>query len=98
MENVEEHVEHQILNVSFDGEKYNISAGQNTSWVEIAFAFNVVARIFERENIVSKQEFLEKLKQYLNDTQWDEVTDESEPPLPDVEDVDNDILAEADED
>lgn len=89
---------HPIISVAFDGERYNISAGQNTSWAEIAFAFNVVARIFERENIVTRKEFVAKLNQYLTDEQWDEVTDEPEPPLPEVEDLDNDVLAEADDD
>lgn len=88
---------HPIIAVSFDGESYNISVGRNTSWAEVAFAFNVVARIFEREGIISKKEFTDKLLQYVNDKQWDEVK-EPEPPYPEEELVDNDILAEADDD
>lgn len=88
---------HPIISVAFDGERYNISAGQNTSWAEVAFAFNVVARIFDREGIVTKKEFIDKLMQYLNDPQWDEI-EEPEPPYPEEELVDNDILAEADDD
>lgn len=88
---------HPIISVAFDGERYNISAGQNTSWAEVAFAFNVVVRIFDREGIVTKKEFIDKLTQYLNDPQWDEVK-EPEPPYPEEELVDNDVLAEADDD
>lgn len=86
---------HQIISVSFDGENYNILAGQDTSWVEIVFAFNAVARIFDREGIVSKKEFADKFMQYLNDSQWDEV---KEPNYPEEELIDNDVLAEADDD
>lgn len=88
---------HPIISVAFDGERYNISAGQNTSWAEIAFAFNVVARIFDREGIVTKKEFIDKLTQYLNDPQWDEI-EEPEPPYPEEDLIDNDVLAEADDD
>lgn len=88
---------HPIISVAFDGERYNISAGQNTSWAEVAFAFNVVVRIFDREGIVTKKEFIDKLTQYLNDPQWDEI-EEPEPPYPEEEFVDNDVLAEADDD
>ena len=105
MENkTEEQTTHDILSISSTGGNYNIAIGAGCSWAEVAFAINAVARILEREKVVTAKEFVDKIRDYTTDSLYDETFEQVEPvdeedvPLPEVEDLDNDVLAERDDD
>ena len=54
---------------------------KGVSYAEIAFAVSVVARVLERDGVATVSEFMQKIKDYIDDPQWEEVIE------PDTEDV-----------
>lgn len=70
-----------IIKVTFDGNIYSVTADKGVSYAEIAFAVSVVARVLERDGVATVSEFMQKIRDYIDDPQWEEVIE------PDTEDV-----------
>lgn len=67
-----------IVSVSFNETtgKYDICIPQGMSAHEVAFAVHVIAKCFERDNVMSSKGFMKLIRKYLNDPQYAEVKDE----------------------
>ena len=67
-------MEHNILSISTtDDGKYKVSVNEGSSVEEVAFAITVVIKCFDRDKVISKENFKELIDKYLNDVQYEEV-------------------------
>lgn len=64
-----------IVAVCFDEStgKYRIDIPQGMSANEVAFGVHVIAKCFERDNIMSAKDFMSNIQKYLDDPQYSEV-------------------------
>ena len=74
MEN-EEIISKELLSVSFNNvtDKYYVSVPQGSSVNETAFCMSVVIKCMSRDNVITQDEMLALIKQYLDDPQYNEV-------------------------
>lgn len=70
-----------IISVSFNEEsgQYQVKAGEGSSVPEVAFAMAVVTRCFAKEKLIENPDrFLELVKKYATDSQFEELKNESD--------------------
>lgn len=65
-----------IVAVAYDevNNTYSVDISEGTSVPEVAFAVSVVIKCLERDNIMSKKDFMEFLNRYLTDEFYNEVS------------------------
>jgi hypothetical protein len=65
-----------IVAVAYDevNNTYSVDVSEGTSVPEVAFAVSVVIKCLERDNVMSKKDFMEFLNRYLTDEFYNEVT------------------------
>lgn len=73
---MEENEKKLLLKVEFNDETqgYEVTVPQGSSALEVVFGMAVITKIFERDGIMTKEEVIENLNRYLNDSQYEEVT------------------------
>lgn len=63
-----------ILGVATDGDNYYVDIPAGSNVAETAFAVHCVIKVLVRDNMCkSNEEFLDTVKKYLGDPQYDEV-------------------------
>jgi hypothetical protein len=65
-----------IVAVAYDetNNTYSVDISEGTSVPEVAFAVSVVIKCLERDNVMSKKDFMEFLNRYLTDEFYNEVS------------------------
>ena len=64
-----------IVAVAFDevNNTYIVDIPKGMSANEVAFGIHVIARCFERDNVMAAKDFVELVNKYLSDEQFSEV-------------------------
>lgn len=75
MENTQNSQKKLLVAVAFDetNNTYIVDIPKGMSANEVAFGVHVIARCFERDNIMSAKEFIGLVNNYLGDEQYSEV-------------------------
>jgi hypothetical protein len=69
-----DNLENIIFSVSDnDDGQYVVNVGKGTSVEEVAFGISVIIKCFNRDEIISKEDFLDLIDKYLTDVQYNEV-------------------------
>lgn len=65
-----------IVAVAYDdvNNTYSVDVPEGTSVPEVAFAVSVIIKCLERDNVISKKDFMDFLNRYLTDEFYNEVT------------------------
>ena len=65
---------HDILKVSYEEDgRYAVVINEGMSVAEVAFAITVIAKIFDRDGVIPKHEFMEMINNYMENPQYEEM-------------------------
>lgn len=75
MENKQETSRKLLVAVAFDevNNTYIVDVPKGMSANEVAFGVHVIAKCFERDNVMSAKEFIQQVEHYIGDAQFAEV-------------------------